>query len=428
MVQLLYWVFRVAFDLFSPAFQFVIDSKMMPEAENARLRSELQALHERYDALFERTSDRIQRLEDENEVLAEANRLLLENNATSQRLQGIVSEKTAGMLQVPDELLVPGAGLTTRQVQVVTETHAFGNLLSVALHVSRPEIVLTGGADKLICVHDWCQKLKLCEFAASAPVLDLAFNPAVQYADFFVATFMDGKHGLYRLARSGGAEAGWAIEEIRLFHEHTRPGAIKTAWSACGTLFATGASDKALHIFQCTHLNGNTGGDDGVTTATCEKLNSFYFNGTVEALTFIPATTSITANGYEELESEQEKPRNELLAIAVRDDCYVHYVDCATFEKERYVVSIGWMDGRSSPVGLFIRSNLHLWYLGPCNRVNMNQDDIEHVSYTIMDLRVSPSGKYLLAATDSSRHFIIAVRLCTYTPSISFGYLQSLTI
>ena len=25
----------------------------------------------------------------------------------------------------------------------------------------------------------------------------------------------------------------------------------------------------------------------------------------------------------------------ELLVIAVRDDCYVHYVDCTTFEKER---------------------------------------------------------------------------------------------
>jgi hypothetical protein len=39
----------------------------------------------------------------------------------------------------------------------------------------------------------------------------------------------------------------------------------------------------------------------------------------------------------------------------------------------------------------------------------MNQDDIEHVSYTIMDLRVSPNGKYLLAATDKDRHFIFAV-------------------
>lgn len=40
----------------------------------------------------------------------------------------------------------------------------------------------------------------------------------------------------------------------------------------------------------------------------------------------------------------------------------------------------------------------------------MNQDGIEHVSYTIMDLRVSPkSGKYLLAATDKDRHFIFPV-------------------
>lgn len=42
--------------------------------------------------------------------------------------------------------------------------------------------------------------------------------------------------------------------------------------------------------------------------------------------------------------------------------------------------------------------------------MNMNQDGIEHVSYTIMDLRVSPSGKYLLAATDSSRLFVFEVQ------------------
>ena len=39
----------------------------------------------------------------------------------------------------------------------------------------------------------------------------------------------------------------------------------------------------------------------------------------------------------------------------------------------------------------------------------MNSDGIEHVSYTIMDLSLSPSGKYLLAATDSNRNFIFAV-------------------
>lgn len=40
----------------------------------------------------------------------------------------------------------------------------------------------------------------------------------------------------------------------------------------------------------------------------------------------------------------------------------------------------------------------------------MNPDGIEHVSYTIMDLSLSPSGKYLLAATDSNRNFIFSVR------------------
>lgn len=45
----------------------------------------------------------------------------------------------------------------------------------------------------------------------------------------------------------------------------------------------------------------------------------------------------------------------------------------------------------------------------------MNQDGIEHVSYTIMDLRISPSGKYLLAATDTSRHLIFGVCICSHT-------------
>lgn len=40
----------------------------------------------------------------------------------------------------------------------------------------------------------------------------------------------------------------------------------------------------------------------------------------------------------------------------------------------------------------------------------MNKDGIEHVSYTIMDLRLSPSNKYLLAATDTNRLFIFEVR------------------
>ncbi|TYZ65566.1 hypothetical protein PybrP1_003167 [[Pythium] brassicae (nom. inval.)] len=319
-------------------------------AENAQLREALRLLQLRYDALADASATRIQALEDENDALADANRLL-ELRAAPAAAVAVAPQQT----RVPDELLLPGAGLAAPQeLCSLSDTHAAGNLLSVA---TRGAVVLTGGADKCICAHDWRSRRKLCELLVSAPVLGIAFNPLPARADVFVAVLMDGRHGLFRLLRDRHAAdddddgaSEWRIEAVRMFHEHTRPGAMKLAWSADGECFATGASDKALHVFRCAHLATPA-------ATTCEKLRSFYFNGTVEALAFVPPTGA----------------RSELLAVAVRDDCYVHYVDCSTFAKER---------------------------------VNMNQDGIEHVSYTIMDLRVSPSGKYLLAATDASRLFV----------------------
>lgn len=321
------------------------------EAENARLRSELQALQLKYAQLDALKTERIQKLTDENEILAEANSVLMENSAKFQRFQSVVSASggaaaggsASSVLHIPDELLLPGAGLTTQEIQVVEETHSFGNLLSVATHALRRGFVVTGGADKYICVHDWQSKQKLCEFAASAPVLDLAFNPNPRFADYFVATFMDGKHGVYRLVNNSrgtdGEEPlrGWEVDEIQRFHEHTRPGAMKVAWNSNGNLFATGASDKSLHIYRCTGLKESGGtGDEEKDASTCEKTKSFYFNGTVEAITFIPATPQQQQKEGEELvDGSAMEICNELLAIAVRDDCYVHYVDCVTFEKER---------------------------------------------------------------------------------------------
>ncbi|KAF1334337.1 Wd40 repeat-containing protein, partial [Globisporangium splendens] len=337
-------------------------------AENARLRSDLQALQLKFDALTVSTNERIQQLIDENELLAEANGLLTETSAKFQTADPSSSaSSSANLLQIPDELLLPGAGIATREIQVVEKPHSFGNLLSVAIHAMRHEIVVTGGADKCICVHDWTQNRKLAEFAASAPVLDLAFNPNPRFAAYFIAAFMDGKHGVYRLVEGDGE---WQVREIQLFHDHTRPGAMKVAWNPNGELFATGASDKSLHVYQCAGLSDTDG-----EAASVAKIKSFFFNGTVEAITFVPAV-SPERQSQEEVYDTVEA-RNELLVIAVRDDCYVHYVDCVTFEKER---------------------------------INMNHDGIEHVSYTIMDLRISPSGKYLLAATDTSRHFVFQVK------------------
>ncbi|GLE05659.1 hypothetical protein PINS_up014699 [Pythium insidiosum] len=327
------------------------------EAENAKLREELRVLQEKYAALDDATTTRIQALTDELEILAEANQLLMENQAAAKRMSAVVSPSEAPLSQIPDDLLLPGDGLTTAPRAVLEDVHAAGNLLSIAAPRTMPRLVVTGGVDKQIIVSDWTKERKVCTYQASAPVLGLAFNP--QYPQFFVACFMDAKHALLRLHELDGS---WQIEEVATFHDHTRPGAMRVQWSSSGDLFATASSDKSINVYRCSALDDKSG-----EVPQCEKLKSFYFNGIVEAITFVPPVT----------EGADSELRNELLAVAVRDDCYVHYVDCLTLEKER---------------------------------INMNQDGIEHVSYTIMDLRVSPSGKYLLAATDKDRHFVFPIK------------------
>lgn len=286
------------------------------EAENATLREALRVLQERYERLDASTAKQIQDLTDENELLAEANRLLLEKQTQNPPAP---SEDPPSLLQVPDELLLPGLELTIHQLVTIDNVHSFGNLLSVSAHATRPEIVVTGGADKCVCVHDWKTGKKLCAAETSGPVLALAFNPKTEYADYFVAAGMDAKHALYRLVQEVDE---WSVQKVCEFHDHTRHGTFKLAWSASGLLFATGSSDKSLNIYQCSQLvEGN--GDGG--REQCEKIKSFYFNGTVESIAFAPASVSEAG----------DVSSHELLVIAVRDDCYVHYVDCSTFEKER---------------------------------------------------------------------------------------------
>jgi hypothetical protein len=58
----------------------------------------------------------------------------------------------------------------------------------------------------------------------------------------------------------------------------------------------------------------------------------------------------------------------------VRDDNYLHYIDCET-----------WVE----------------------TKVNMNANGDDHVSFTVLDLARSPGDeRFLLAATDKSRHIV----------------------
>lgn len=309
-------------------------------AENARLYAELCALQERYDALDASTTRKIQALTDENEILGEANRILMENEETFKRLNGGKLDggdaTVTSLLQVPDELLLPGSALQTQELAVLDNVHTFGNLLSVAAHPTRPDLVLTGGVDKCICLHDWRQQRKLGSLQVTAPVLSLAFNPHPDAADYFVAGCMDGAHGLYKLVVDAD-DGVWRIEEVRHFHDHTRHGTLRVAWSGAGNLFATGASDKSFHLYKCSLLP-TAANNETPSSEPCEKIKSFFFNGTVEAIVFAPLPNAPELGERESSTAgNTEAPKEqEVLVIAVRDDCYVHYVDCSTFEKERY--------------------------------------------------------------------------------------------
>ena len=62
-------------------------------------------------------------------------------------------------------------------------------------------------------------------------------------------------------------------------------------------------------------------------------------------------------------------------------------------------------------MALSVRGDNYLHYIGLRSgrkvRVNLNEQGDEHVSFSVLDLAPSPNGRYLLAATDRSRHIML---------------------
>jgi len=91
------------------------------------------------------------------------------------------------------------------------------------------------------------------------------------------------------------------------------------------------------------------------STGAWAKQGSKPFVGIVEGLAWASAAT---------------------LVATIRDDNYMHYIDAATLEDRK---------------------------------VNMNVAGDDYVSFTVMDMRISPDGKYILAATDRNRTILMPV-------------------
>ncbi|OQR92501.1 hypothetical protein ACHHYP_03658 [Achlya hypogyna] len=318
-------------------------------SEVEKLAAALAAAQKELEDVRAEAAARIYALNEENDVLSEANEQLMQENARLRNeldaLKAVETSMAALSVAepaIPEDLLTPGSGAFTQlEVATIEQAHSL-NMVSVSGHAYRAHIVASGAVDRCVKVHNWETKELLATFDAGAPVLALAFHPRQDVADYLLASCMDGRHFVLHFD-------GAALTPVQSFHDHNRQGNIRHAWLGEGFGFITAASDRAAHLYTAS---GPTG--------PFAIAKSYYFNGTIEALTVVPATAG----------------NAERIVLAVRDDCYLHYIDCQTLEK---------------------------------TRLNMNTDGIEHVSYTILDLRVSPSAKYLLAATDANRHFVVAV-------------------
>jgi COMPASS component SWD3 len=158
---------------------------------------------------------------------------------------------------------------------------------------------------------------------------------------------------------------------VHSFQDHTKY-TVAVKWSHCGCFFASASHDKTVGIYKRQGEDAAEGGAVGGGVFT--KVQTFYFNGCVEALVFLPYGMSWgSGDSRIDASTSDGAPAACTVMVSVRDDNYFHFIDSRTMTK---------------------------------TRANMNDHGDDHVSYTVMDLALSPNGKYVLAATDKHRHII----------------------
>jgi len=310
--------------MYMSLFYVTISSTMSETIDE--LRQQLAELQEKMDELMDSTSAQIFKLNEENDLLSEANFILTQENERIREAakNAEVSDVDESEI-VPEDLLTPGDGvLPLCELRTIAQAHPM-NILSVGIHHFKPEFVVSGGVNKCVKIHNWKTKQLLASYDTGAPVLCIDFNALQQFGDYLLITLMDGKHCVLKFnasENSGESDTlektiSYSLETIQKFHDHTRQGNMRQTWLTTTFGFATASSDKSVHVYQCKDY---VLGEELPSDINFELIKSYYFNGPVEAIAAIPPKDNA----------------QELLAISVRSDCYLHYVDCLTYEKTRY--------------------------------------------------------------------------------------------
>ena len=133
--------------------------------------------------------------------------------------------------------------------------------------------------------------------------------------------------------------------------------AVRTKWSPDGTFFASASYDRTVRLYSCSYEDNEESGDSA--SFQCELVREFSFprGGAIEAIIFHQGDGKLS------------------LVVSAREDCCLHVINCGDLSDVRLL--------------------------------NMNELGDEHVSFSAMDISISPNGKYILVCTDKDKLLLL---------------------
>lgn len=252
-----------------------------------------------------------------------------------------------------------GEGIYPNHPEIVlNNVHGPSNPLCCSLNADNT-ILATGGADGVLSLMHWGSVYTssaeetvraAARYSLGTPVVCVAFSTISK--NIVAAACMDGKVYLVD-SKAAAVSLNGSSNQTLVVAPKTHGKYVKRmAWSCHEPILATASANGSVHIYRITPPTAFE------PAISIQFVTSLHWNDPVETCLFLP---------------------NYKFICHVRGTPFLQYFNESTFELEK--------------------------------QVNLNADgsgthDL-HVSFTIMDLQLSPNQQYLAAATDANRNMVL---------------------
>eukprot|EP00056_Hartaetosiga_gracilis_P020193 m.18069 g.18069 ORF g.18069 m.18069 type:complete len:484 (-) comp8241_c0_seq1:48-1499(-) len=266
------------------------------------------------------------------------------------------------------------------------------------------DVIVSGGADRVLVIGkvaglpDTVVPSSLgssptAEF--KAPILCIDKHPTLMR---FIIGLMDGS--TFVLDGSGGIVCEGP--------KHSKY-AVRVGWSPCGKYFCTASYDKTLEVWE----EGSC--SDGESDVLYTRKRVFKYEGSVECFEFAPVvqfndSTTIVATTSTQSEEEDNSTKQDGVSNPKENKRVCGNGEGNSQDEQHSTMSSGDDGVWELIVGVRGDCCLHCYEIEGVGeyRINMNELGDDFVSFSPRDIRVSPSGKYLLVATDKDRVLLIS--------------------